>query len=42
MLGGVGKTGKDREAWHAAVHGGQRAGRDFVTEQQLDNSMSLA
>ena len=25
---------KDREAWHAAVHGVQRVGHDFVTEQQ--------
>ena len=25
---------KDREAWHAAVHGMQRAGHDLATEQQ--------
>ena len=25
---------KDREAWHAAVHGSQRVGYDLVTEQQ--------
>ena len=26
---------KDREAWHAAVHGGsQRTGHDWATEQQ--------
>ena len=25
---------KDKEAWHAVVHGLQRAGRDLVTEQQ--------
>ena len=25
---------KDREAWHAAVHGSQRVGHDWVTEQQ--------
>ena len=25
---------KDREAWHAAVHGWQRVGHDLVTEQQ--------
>ena len=25
---------KDREAWHAAVHGGRRVGRNLVTEQQ--------
>ena len=26
---------KDREAWHAAVHGVKRAGHDLATEQQL-------
>ena len=26
---------KDREAWHAAVHGSQRVGHDVVTEQQI-------
>ena len=26
---------KDREAWHAAVHGSQRVRHDLVTEQQL-------
>ena len=26
---------KDREAWHAAVHGFQRVGHDWATEQQL-------
>jgi len=25
---------KDREAWHAAVHGLQRVGHNLVTEQQ--------
>ena len=25
---------KDREAWCAAVHGSQRVGHDWVTEQQ--------
>ena len=25
---------RDREAWHAAVHGPQRFGHDLVTEQQ--------
>ena len=25
---------KDKEAWHAAVHGVQRVGHDFATEQQ--------
>ena len=24
---------KDREAWHAAVHGSQRVGHDLATEQ---------
>ena len=27
------ETVKDREAWHAAVHGLQRAGHDTATEQ---------
>ena len=26
---------RDREAWHAAVHGPQRFGHDLVTEQQF-------
>ena len=26
---------KDKEAWHAAVHGVQRVGHDSATEQQL-------
>ena len=35
---------KDREVWHAAVHGSKRVGHDLVTEQQqnqpvLDGSM---
>ena len=25
---------KDREAWHAAVHGDARSGHDLVTKQQ--------
>ena len=25
---------KDREAWHAAVHGSQRVGNDLAAEQQ--------
>ena len=25
---------KNREAWHAAVHGVQRVGHDWVTKQQ--------
>ena len=28
------ETVKDRGAWHAAVHGGQRVGHNLVTEQQ--------
>ena len=28
---------KDREAWHAAVHGVKRAGHDLATERQLSN-----
>ena len=30
---------KDREAWHAAVHGSQRVGHDLVTEQQCIKQM---
>ena len=30
---------KDREAWHAAVHGSQRVGHDLVTEQQSIKQM---
>ena len=26
---------KDREAWHAAVPGSQRAGHDLATEQKI-------
>ena len=29
------ETVKDREAWHAVVHGSQRIRHDLVTEQQL-------
>ena len=29
-------TAKDREAWRAAVHGAQRVGHDWATEQQQD------
>ena len=25
---------KDKEAWHAAVHGSQRVGHDLATKQQ--------
>ena len=28
---------KDKEAWHAAVHGVQRVGHDSATEQQQNN-----
>ena len=28
------ETVKDREAWHAAVHGSQRVRHDLATEQQ--------
>ena len=28
------ETVKDREAWHAAVHGSQRVGHNLATEQQ--------
>ena len=28
------ETVEDRGAWHAAVHGSQRAGHDLVTEQK--------
>ena len=31
---------KDREAWHAAVHGSQRVGHDWVTEQQQQHNIS--
>jgi len=26
---------KDREAWHAAVHGSQKVGHDLATEQKI-------
>ena len=28
------ETVKNREAWHAAIHGGRRVGHNLVTEQQ--------
>ena len=28
---------KDRDAWHAAVHGVQRVGHDLVTKQEGQN-----
>ena len=30
------ETVKNREAWHAAVHGVTRVRRDFATEQQQE------
>ena len=33
-LGKLRKMVRDREAWHAAVHGVERAGHNWVTEQQ--------
>ena len=33
-LGKLGQTGRDREAWRAAVTGPQRAGRGSVTERR--------
>ena len=35
-LGGI---VEDREAWRAAVHGGHRAGRSFVTEHHCGSLM---
>ena len=32
---------KDREAWHAAVHGLQRAGHDLASEKQSQNSFLI-
>ena len=34
-LGKLRKMVKDREAWYAAVHGSQRVGQDWATEQLL-------
>ena len=34
-LSNLQQTVKDKEAWHAAVHGSQRAGHDLAIEQQL-------
>ena len=33
-LGIFWETMKDRESWHAAVHGSQRGGHDLAIEQQ--------
>ena len=33
-LGKLHETVRDKEAWHAAVHGSQRVGHDWATEQQ--------
>ena len=33
-LGTLQEMVKDREAWHAAVHGAQRVRHDWVIEQQ--------
>ena len=33
-LGKLQEMVRDREAWHAAVHGSQRVGHDWVTEHQ--------
>ena len=37
-LGKLQEMVRDREASRAAVHGWQRAGRDWVTEQQQEQS----
>ena len=33
-LSKLGEIVKDRQAWHAAVHGSQRVGHDLATEKQ--------
>ena len=33
---------KDREAWHAAVHGSRNVGHDLVTEQQTLSLLSMS
>ena len=33
-LGKLREIVRDREAWHAAVHGSQRVGHNWETEQQ--------
>ena len=33
---------RDREAWHAAVHGLQRVGHDLVTEKQQGRNRCFA
>ena len=32
---------KDREAWHAAVHGVTKSGHDLVTEQKNNNDSNV-
>ena len=32
---------KDKEPWHAAVHGSQRVGHNLVTEQQWKISVEM-
>ena len=32
---------KDREAWHATVHGVQRAGHNLATEQQYTDPVNV-
>ena len=33
---------KDREAWHAAVHGSRNVGHDLVTEQHTLSLLSMS
>ena len=35
------ETVKDREAWHAAVHGSQRVRHDLVTKQQKQRDVQI-
>ena len=36
------ETVKDREVWHAAVHGSRRVRRDWMTEQQKQQQPHLS